>query len=261
MINKSGKNYKKLYVFLTTITLLLSVSFSGFVPINSLQKALAESMSSDNFLIQFANFNVTSGEKSSTSYNVTDTVGQTGSGPYGQYGSSDYFVGGGFQYIYQINRFSFTLSKVAINLGELTQGVHNTDSHTITINTKGAGGYSVYAYEAHRLRHSNGTSNIPDTTCNAGTCTHTTAGVWNNQNIAGFGYNMSGNDIPAAFVDSTYFKSFADNEAAEAMQVVMSSANVAESRQSTMTYKAGISASQDSGSYETNIVFVAVPGY
>ncbi len=221
----------------------------------------AERLESDSYVITFGNFNVTSGEKSSTSYNVTDTVGQTGAGPYGQYGSSTYFVGSGFQYIYQIDDFSFQISKTLIALGELAELTHSTDSHTLTITTKGAGGYSVYAFEKHPLRQVEGSEEIPDTTCNAGTCTHITAGVWNDQSVAGFGYNMSGNDIPANFIDSTYYKSFANDEAAEAMQVVMSSSNVANARQSTVTYKAGIGGSQAGGNYETAVVYVAVPGY
>jgi hypothetical protein len=221
----------------------------------------ADELRSDSFVIQFGNFNVTSGEKSSASYSVTDTVGQTADGPFGQYGSSGYFVGSGFQYIYQIDEFAFTISSTAIDLGILTPGIHNTASHTLTINTRGAGGYTVYAYELHPLRHANGVDEIADTTCNAGTCTETTAGIWNNQNIPGFGYNMSGDDIPAAFADTTYFKQFANNETAEDMQIVMSSANIAASRTATVLYKAGVAGGQEAGSYQTGIAYIAVPGY
>jgi hypothetical protein len=221
----------------------------------------AERLESDSYVITFGNFNVTSGEKDSTTYHLTDTVGQVGSGPYGEYGTSSYFVGSGFQYIYQINTFSFQISKNLIDFGELTIDTHNTDSHTLTITTQGAGGYSVYAYEEHPLRKLGGSAEIPNTTCDAGGCTYTTAAVWSNQSIPGFGYNMSGNDVPAGFINSTYFKSFADDESAQAMQIVMSSANVAEARQATVTYKAGIDSSQASGNYETAVVFVAVPGF
>jgi len=221
----------------------------------------AERLESDSYVITFGNFNVTSGEKDSASYHVTDTVGQTAFGPYGEYGSSTYFVGSGFQYIYQINTFSFQISKTLIPFGELIEDTHSTDSHTLTITTQGAGGYSVYAFEEHPLRQVGGLAEIANTTCDAGGCTHTSAAVWTNQSIAGFGYNMAGNDIPSGFIDNTYFKSFADNESAEEMQIVMSSSNVANERQATVTYKAGIGSSQDSGNYETAVVYVAVPGY
>lgn len=221
----------------------------------------AENLESSSYRIQFGNFNVTSGEKSSASYNVTDTVGQTGSGPYGQYGVSGYFVGSGFQYIYQIDNFRFAISKIGIDLGTLSPGIHNTDSHTLTITTRGAGGYRVYAYEAHPLLHSNGVASIPDTTCDAGTCSYTTAQLWTNLTKTGFGFNMTGSDIPADFTNANYFRQFADASAAEPMQTVMSSPDVAINKSATVTYKAGASGSQAEGNYSTYIVFVAVPGF
>lgn len=221
----------------------------------------AENMESGSYKIQFGNFNITSGEKSSASYNVTDTVGQTGAGPYGQYGVSSYFVGGGFQYIYQIDRFSFRISKLGIDLGTLTPGIHHTDAHNIAITTGGGSGYTVYAYEAHPLRNQLTPDIIPDTTCDSGTCSHTTAGVWIDTDIPGFGYSLSGDDIPGDFTDSTYFRSFADFSNGDPMQVMMSSNNVANNRTATVTYKAGVSGNQAGGNYETNIVFIAVPGF
>jgi len=251
----------KLHLKQLTTIILVFVFILTFSLTAKNNLVFAENLTSDSWIIQFGNFNVTSGEKSSASYNVTDTVGQTASGPYGSYGSSTYFIGSGFQYIYQIDDFSFEISKTLIEFGELIENTHSTDSHTLTITTKGAGGYSVYAYELNPLRHENGTDEINDTTCNAGGCTHITAEVWDDQSIAGFGYNMSGNDIPGHFIDSTYYKNFADNETSDVMQVVMSSSNIASQRQSTITYKAGINSSQASGNYETGIVFVAVPGF
>lgn len=221
----------------------------------------AERLESDSYIINFGNFNVTSGEKSSTNYNVTDTVGQTGDGPYGTYGSTTYFVGSGFQYIYQIGTFGFSISNLAIDLGELIIGTHSTGNNTLTISTKGAYGYTVYAFEEHPLRHSNGTHFIPDTTCDNGLCTQTLAQVWENGLIPGFGFNISGQDIVSGFTDTTYFRQFADRSNSEAMQAVMYSNNVGQNRQATVTYKVGITANQAAGNYQTDIVYVAVPGY
>lgn len=220
----------------------------------------ADRFDSASYTIQFGNFNITSGEKSSASYTVTDTVGQTGAGPYGG-GAGSYFIGGGFQYIYPLRDFEFSLSSLAIDLGTLLPGAHSSQSHTITISTRGASGYKVYAYADHGLRHTDGVTIIPHTTCDAGSCTTSSAAVWTNQNIAGFGYNMSGQDVPADFVSTSYFRPFADASLAQAMQVVMSSSNLVLDHQSTVTYKAGVVGSQAAGSYNTTVKFVAVPGY
>lgn len=245
-----------------TLTISLLALTSAIVTgLVAVKPALAERLESDSYVIQFGNFNVTAGEKSSDNFNVTDTVGQTAAGPFGQYGSSNYFIGAGFQYIYQIGKFSFRLSSLAIDLGVLTPGSHNSASHTMTISTRGAGGYIVYAYELHPLRHSNGSTTIPDTTCDSNNCDHISAGTWVNQNQPGFGFNMSGDDIPSDFVNSTYFRQFADNSVAEAMQIVMQSSLIARNKEATVTYKAGVSGNQAAGNYQTGIVYVAVPGY
>jgi hypothetical protein len=243
----------KKYACLFFILFILSAAIAA-------QPTLAERLESDSYVIQFGNFNMTAGEKSSASYNVTDTVGQTGAGPYGEYGVSNYFIGGGFQYIYQIDEFYFQISKIFIDLGQLSSTVHNSDSHTLTVSTRNAG-YTVYAYEEHPLQHSSGLYTIPDTTCDSGTCDETTAALWQTQTIPGFGFNMTGQGVPLDFVNANYYRQFADNSNAEPMQVVMSSPNVAFKEQSTVTYKAGISGSQASGRYETAVVFVAVPSY
>lgn len=220
----------------------------------------AENMTSDSYIIQFGNFNVTSGEKSSASFTVTDTVGQVGAGPYGQYGASSYFLGGGFQYIYQIPEFRFSISKLAIDLGEIAPNTHNSDSNTLTISTAGAGGYTVYAYEQNELKHTDGNASIANTNCNSG-CSISSAGVWTDQSKPGFGFNMDGHDIPNDFIDASYFRPFANIANSEPMQVVMQSNNIANNRQATVTYKAGIAGDQAAGNYATTIAFVAVPGY
>lgn len=221
----------------------------------------AERLESDSYVIQFGNFNVTSGEKSSTNYNVTDTVGQTAAGAFGEYGTSGYFVGAGFQYIYQIKTFSFIISDLQMDLGELTDGAFGTDSHTMEITTRGAGGYTIYAYEQHPLRLQGGTDIIADTSCDSGTCTTSSAGVWTNPNIAGFGFNIQGDDIPSDFVNNTYFRPFANDEASAQMQPVMSSSNIALERTSTVTYQAAKAGDTAAGQFQTAVVYVAVPGY
>ncbi len=235
-------------------TLLLSLISLVILPI---KQALAN-MTSNSYLIQYNNVNMTGGEKTSSSYSVTDTVGETGAG---RYSSAGYLVRSGFQYVYTIGYFSFAISNTMINLGQLTVGSFNTSTTAITVTAKGAGGYQVTAYENYPLKIIGTSTTIADTTCDAGTCNEGTAGVWTSTAASGFGYNMSGNDIPAAFVDLTYFKQFADLSNNEAPQIIMSNAGVAKNRQATVTYKAGISGTQAAGNYENNITYIATPGY
>lgn len=239
---------------------LLLLFFSLFLPIKNAQ---AENLRSDSYYIQFGNFNMTSGKKSGETYTVTDTVGGMAIGPYGQYGSSQYFIGSGFQYIYQIDRFTFSISKLSIDLGELFYGSFGTDSHSITITTNGASGYKIYAFESTPLRFKEEpNAEIVDTTCDNNDCDESQAAVWTDPSKDGFGFNLTGSsDIASDFSNATYFRQFANNEASEAMQEIMGSNNVALNQSATVTYQAAPSGDQSAGTYTTNIVFVAVPGY
>ncbi|HEX8923426.1 MAG TPA: hypothetical protein VF828_01690, partial [Patescibacteria group bacterium] len=58
---------------------------------------IAQHFSSPSFIIDWGNFNVTSGKKSSTSYTITDTVGQNAPG---QFAAADFILKSGFQYVY-----------------------------------------------------------------------------------------------------------------------------------------------------------------
>jgi hypothetical protein len=200
---------------------------------------------------------MTSGSKSSTNFNILDTVGQTAAG---EYDSSGFKVKAGFPYIKTIIPFSFTISNLSLDLGTLVPQTFSTTTNTLTISAGGAGGYSVTALENHQLQLNNTATEIPDTTCDT-SCSETDADVWTNTDNYGFGYNMAGDDVPAAFVDSTYFKQFADESAAETAQVVMSSNSVVSSETATVTYKANVSTTQAAGNYQNSIIFIATPGY
>ncbi|MDZ7587071.1 MAG: hypothetical protein U0946_04895 [Patescibacteria group bacterium] len=214
-------------------------------------------MESDSYKLKFPNLNMTSGSKSSTNYNILDTVGQTAPG---EYASSGFYVKAGFPYIKTIIPFAFTISNLSINFGTLTPSTFTTLTNTLTVSSGGAGGYAVVANENHPLQLQETAVNIPDTNCDT-SCDETTAAIWTNTSKYGFGYNMSGNDIPAAFVDSTYFKQFANQSALEAVQIVMSSSNVGKNRVATVTYKVNIPATQSAGDYENAIMFLATPTY
>lgn len=256
-------------LFLLTFAVSLLVTAESLLnpPFSS-----ADRLTSDSYIIQFGNFNMGAGKREGTLYNVSYTLGQTGAGPYGDFGDtgSYYFVGAGFQYIYQIGDFSFTISDTDLDLGELTPGAHNTVNNTLTISTRGAGGYTVYAYELHRLALEGGTAWIPDTECDPGyTCTVDDAKPWIVTSEPGFGYNAQGDTVSQDFTasnldcstDDECFRPFADASQGGTMQVVMSSDVIARNEEALITYKAGISGAQAAGRYSTGIVYVAVPGY
>lgn len=235
------------------LVLLITISLIGFAahPVKA-----QSSLDSTNYKIRLGNFNMTSGTKTSASYNLTDTVGQIAAE---FFSSSGYHVKAGFQYIYTLYDFSFSISSLAIDLGTLTANTFSTANHTLTVTTPG-NGYSVSAFEINKLKNTNGDM-IADTTCDSGTCTETSAGVWTTASNNGFGFNMTGNDISADFIGSTYFRPFPDASASEVPSTIMTTSAAGRNRIATVAYKASRSGTQATGSYTTQIVFIATPVY
>jgi len=218
---------------------------------------LAEVMRSSTYEIQLGHFNMTSGEKSSTGYKVTDTVGQTAAG---EFNSTGYNVYAGFQYLYALSEFSFQIDSLSIALGELQPGQFSTGSNQLTISTR-SGGYTVYAGEIHPLQLKNNPATfIPNTSCDS-SCSISTAAPWVTPSNVGFGFNVSGTHASSDFVDGTYYRPFANRAGSEQMQAIAASASKVTEDVLTVTYQASIDQSQGGGNYETAIEYLAIPSY
>ncbi len=218
------------------------------------------SMNSSSFRIESAGVHDAAGNKSSTNYNLSDTVGQLAAG---EFSSSGYVIKAGFQYLHSIIPFRFSISNIRINFGTVIASTPVTDTTNLTVSFGGAGQYQVTAEELGPMTSLAGGNTIPDTTCNGGadTCNETTAKVWTSTSAYGFGYNMTGQDIPVDFTDSTYYRPFPDRLLSESPAIVMSNTNVGKNRQSTVTFKLNVSAIQAAGTYQTVVNFVATPSY
>lgn len=237
-----------------TFLVLSTIYFLVSTPLAT--RAGAETMNSNNYTIRTGNFNITSGGKSSASYSLTDTVGQTVAD---YFSGTGYHVKAGFQYMYSIYNFSFSITDADLNF-DLDPNTFATDSHDLIVSAPG-NGYSVTAYEATRPTLSGGSVTIPDTTCDSGTCTESSAAVWTTPTNNGFGYNLTGHDISPDFISSNYFRPFPDFSLGESPATVMTSTNAGKNRTASVTYKMSPSGSQAAGTYHTNIVYIATPAY
>jgi len=105
--------------------LLLTIPYS-LITIHS----FAVLMDSSQFKIESANVEIAGGNKSSTSYKLSDTVGQLAAG---EYSSSGYVVKAGFQYLHSIIPFSFSISDTNIAFGTLVPDIPSTATTNLTI--------------------------------------------------------------------------------------------------------------------------------
>jgi len=232
-----------------------------------LSKANAQSsLKSTNYEITWPNLNMAAGGSTSPGYKMGITAGQTSPGLY----SNGYKIRAGFQYIHSIIPFSFKLSALTLDFDTLNPEVlTNNQTLTLTVNSGSAGGYQVTAQENDELT-STALSIIPDTACDdpADTCTQTDAGTWTETTTHGFGYNMTGTDVPDEFTGEKY-KRFANasnttpvENPVKIMGLTAVEHVVAEKNKvATMSARINISNIQAAGTYRNILTFIAIPTY
>ena len=218
----------------------------------------AQHFSSSSYNIDWGNFNMTSGRKNSTNYQLTDTVGQNAPGLSEKNGIA---IQSGFQYIYNtFTELSFTIDKLNINFGTLTPGVGVTDTNILTVTTPSGHGYQITASENHPL-WINSSLSIPNTSCDALDCTPSFSSQWISNNNYGFGFNVTGIGATDYFSDSTYFRPFADLSNNESPVIIASENIPVKNRQNTVNYRVLISSLQAAGDYQNYITYTLVPKY
>lgn len=234
------------------------ISLSIFLLATTQKQALADNLTSSSYEVKMGTVNITGGSKSSASYTLNDTVGQTAQG---EFNSSGFTVKAGFQYVYNPNPFTFTISNNDLSYSSLIPGTPSTLTNTLTITTGGAYGYSIKAIQDHSLKLISGSATIPDTSCDTGTpCSTTDATPWTENTSYGFGYNISGTDADTEFVDNTYYRPFPIQGVDQPVSVMSKNTSTSGST-STATYKINISGSQDAGTYQNSIQYIAIPAY
>lgn len=217
---------------------------------------IADNLSSPSFEVKMGTINITGGNKSSASYKLSDTVGQTAQG---EFNSAGFTIKAGFQYVRDLYPFTFIISNIDLDYGSLVAGTPSTLTNIITITNGSAYGYTVKTIENHPLKHTVNVATIPDTACDvASPCTITDATPWTVNTRYGFGYNVNGTDADPDFVNSTYFRPF-PIEGTDQPSLVMSKNSPVASSSATITYKVNVSGSQQAGTYQNGIQFIAIP--
>lgn len=235
-------------LFLSLFSFILAPLLSGPVK--------AETMNSNSYTVRTGNFNITSGLKSSGSYTLTDTVGSTVAE---YFHSTGYHVKAGFQYLYTLYDFSFSLSSLAVSLA-LVPNTFSNASHTLTVTAPGQG-YAVSTYATSRLKLQGSATYLPDTLCDAGPCTESDADIWTNPSNNGFGYNVAGADASTDFVTTDYFRPFPDLSLGDSPAVLLSTVEAGKNRTATLTYRLSSPGDQAAGTYNTDIIYIATPTY
>jgi len=213
----------------------------------------------DKYILHEGNFNYTSGKTSNSDFGLSFTGGELAQG---LFTGANYTVRSGFQYYYSIIPFEFSISSLFVDFGPLIPGSPVTRTNRLILSNGSAFGYNVVAYENNALRVVSTGNDIPDTTCDLGTCSETTAAEWSQNTTYGFGYrcdNITGTECNSGFTTADYYKQFSNLEQSETPQSVMSGANVGRDFEAEIEYKVNVSSSQPAGLYQNQITYIATP--
>lgn len=218
------------YLFLTLIFVLA---------LNFPLAAGSASMSSENYNLSVDAISVGGDLGTSTNYQISSTAGE-GAGVHDTQGSStNYIIEAGFQAAASGVVLSATLSANSVSLGSLGTDSVSTASQTLTVTTNSPTGYTATIAEDGNLRSTaNDIDDVSDGTVTAGSeeygiRTSGTAGQMNNS----------------------------DTAITIASQTVASTSTIATSEQTSIAYKAAVSASTESGTYSHIVTFTTTVNY
>lgn len=140
------------------------------------------------------------------------------------------------------NKLTFTLSSTVIDFGIIKPTNRILRENKIIASSSASLGYSIIAFEDHPLRNSSLKIDIPDVTCDNGTCRENIASLWVNPLAFGFGYSLTGDE----------YQQFANEESSEIKQITS---------EGTITYKINVPKTQPSGIYTNTITYILVPNF
>lgn len=160
------------------------------------------------------------------------------------------------------NAFTFFLSPLLIDFGQLSPTNPTTRTVHVLISTKSTQGYTLQMQEEKELMSSS-SAILPDTTCDSGRCTPQSAAAWENLLSFGLGYRCDsekGNGCVPDFKQALLYKPFA-NKAKGHLPIVVIQIYGNKETQAKITYKLNISQTKDIKTYRNVINYVAVPNF
>lgn len=218
----------------------------------------AQVMRSENFVMQGGNFNMTSGNKESQNFKLSDVVGQVAAGIFT---SKGYIINAGFLNGAAGAFLIFTVSPTTVDFGSLTPNSPIEKELTIKIANGNYPGYIVKASQNQPLT-TLVKAEIPDTTCDSSSlpCTKAQGTIWKENTSYGFGYRMSGRTVPTDFGSDNFFRPFPATRRSETPAVIMQSQAKKVTDEAKMTLKLNVNRNQPVGQYRNVISFTAIAG-
>ena len=156
-----------------------------------------------------------------------------------------------------------TTTANSVPFGTVNPNVFTIGCQDLAVSTNAGSGYSLAVQEQTLMQTAGVGFTVPDTTCDAGTCTEAVAGTWTSATNNGLGHtcaNQSSHDCNSAYSSGTNFRQFANIAGGETAQAVMSSSTPATAT-GRVKYRLAVSSGQAAGTYTNLIVYTITATY
>ncbi len=257
MSNNTNKpNNEGLFSYWYLFVVLVLICSIGTI---SAQSADAQTMSNNNYILQFGEFNQISGVLRNQQHAVTLDVGENSSQPL----QSTSFTAAKDENNKKEATFSFQIEDMLIDFGSLTPTNPVSRNTAITISNPFHTGYTIQTFQNNTLSTAEIGDSIPNTSCDNGSCTQGVGSAWTSTLVYGFGYRCDTEikNVCFGFENLQSFKRFPTVKNSEKTEIMAQLLSPQKDTELQITYKVNISKTQKSGSYRNNITLLAIPNY
>jgi len=158
---------------------------------------------------------------------------------------------------------SVTSTATSVPFGIISPNAFYQGCQDLVVSTNAGNGYSLTVQESTAMMTAGGNFTIPNTTCDAGNCTLSTATGWTNPVNNGFGHtctNQTNHDCAATYSCGINFRPTANIANGDAAQTIMSSSTPATAK-GRIKFRLSPGSAQPAGTYTTIITYIITGTY
>ncbi len=148
----------------------------------------------------------------------------------------------------------------SVSFGSLSIANFNDLAQRLSCVTNATSGYSVTAFESRVLTNISSGTTIPNTVCDSGPCTTSSATDWATTTNYGFGYsiqNINANSVAFSYDSGTFYaKPFGIGSANTAV-LFSNSSTPSTTERIYVCYRTAVSTYQEAGDYENGVTYTA----
>lgn len=150
-----------------------------------------------------------------------------------------------------------TLSNDILDFGTIESGEPITRSHTLTVFSPSERRYSIFLYQDTGLT-AESKIQIPNTSCDSGSCTSILADTWTLPLTYGFGYTCENKDTCVSSFQDSYYRRLASASNKESPAEIITGVK---NTKTNIIFKLNVAPTQNKDIYSNTIYYILTPTF